>query len=423
MKEEASIRRKIAALATGLMMLLTVFAPVSAVSAAEQSADLQNGQTEQTEPESGIAAVPVSSVVLDKSTVSLKAGKSISLKAAVFPADASAKEVTWTSSDPSVAVVNANGKVTAKTAGKTVITAAAGGKMAACSIIVSLKTPAKVKAKSVGLKTIKVTWKKVSGAEGYQIYRAVSEKGSYKKIAVVKGGDKTSYKNTKRKTGKLYYYKVRAYSGKNYSAFSKVDKAEARPGKPTVKLKTGEEKIRISWKKVKYAQGYHIYRTTSKNGKYHLIKVVDSAKTTSYIDQGLKGGKKYYYKVKSYRKVDGQKVRSYSSKAAAAKAKKVKLKTSKHGFQYKRKMLVKAYAYSGGGRTAMGTRARVGAIAVDPRQIPLGTKVYVKGYGHARAEDTGGNIKGKTIDLYMNSNSACMRWGVRYVTVYLDVRK
>ena len=71
----------------------------------------------------------------------------------------------------------------------------------------------------------------------------------------------------------------------------------------------------------------------------------------------------------------------------------------------------------------MGTRARVGAIAVDPDVIPLGTKVYVEGYGYARAEDTGGNIKGKTVDLYMNSTGACMQWGVRYKTIYVDVRK
>ena len=89
------------------------------------------------------------------------------------------------------------------------------------------------------------------------------------------------------------------------------------------------------------------------------------------------------------------------------------------GAEYKKKFTVKAYAYSGGGRTAMGTRARMGEIAVDPRVIPLGTKVYVEGYGFARAEDTGGNIKGNTIDLYMSTESACLRWGVRNVTIYI----
>lgn len=67
----------------------------------------------------------------------------------------------------------------------------------------------------------------------------------------------------------------------------------------------------------------------------------------------------------------------------------------------------------------MGTKARVGEIAVDPSVIPLGTKVYVEGYGFARAEDTGGNIKGNTIDVYKSSESACLNWGVRYVTIYI----
>ena len=90
-----------------------------------------------------------------------------------------------------------------------------------------------------------------------------------------------------------------------------------------------------------------------------------------------------------------------------------------NGTLYKRKMTVKAYSYTGGGRTAMGTRARVGEIAVDPRVIPLGTTVYIPGVGERRAEDTGGNIKGKTIDIYMNSKSACRRWGRRTITIYL----
>ena len=77
------------------------------------------------------------------------------------------------------------------------------------------------------------------------------------------------------------------------------------------------------------------------------------------------------------------------------------------GSSYSRKMTVKAYAYTGGGRTAMGTQARVGEIAVDPSVIPLGTTVYIEGVGERRAEDTGGNIKGNTIDIYMNSEAEC----------------
>ncbi len=89
------------------------------------------------------------------------------------------------------------------------------------------------------------------------------------------------------------------------------------------------------------------------------------------------------------------------------------------GFAYTRKEVFQATAYTGGGRTASGTRARVGEIAVDPRVIPLGTTVYVEGFGPLRAEDTGGAIKGHIIDIYMSSSSACRSWGRRSVTVYL----
>ena len=91
-----------------------------------------------------------------------------------------------------------------------------------------------------------------------------------------------------------------------------------------------------------------------------------------------------------------------------------------NGKLYSRKLVVKAYSYTGGGTTAMGTRARVGEIAVDPRVIPLGTNVYIEGVGARRAEDTGGNIKGNTIDIYMNTLSECRSWGVRYVTIYIE---
>jgi len=75
-------------------------------------------------------------------------------------------------------------------------------------------------------------------------------------------------------------------------------------------------------------------------------------------------------------------------------------------------------AYAGSGnRTATGTWPSRGTVAVDPRVIPLGTKLYIEGYGHAIAEDTGGGIKGGIIDLYMDSHEECIIWGKRHVLV------
>ncbi|MGX1723644.1 3D domain-containing protein, partial [Bacillus haynesii] len=56
-------------------------------------------------------------------------------------------------------------------------------------------------------------------------------------------------------------------------------------------------------------------------------------------------------------------------------------------------------------------------IAVDPNVIPLGSKVYVEGYGEATAADTGGAIKGNKIDVFVPSKSAAKNWGVKTVKV------
>ncbi len=75
-----------------------------------------------------------------------------------------------------------------------------------------------------------------------------------------------------------------------------------------------------------------------------------------------------------------------------------------------------AYCYTGN-RTATGTWPSRGTIAVDPEVIPLGSKLYVEGYGEGIAEDTGGAIKGEIIDLYMESEAECWDWGRRQVEV------
>lgn len=95
---------------------------------------------------------------------------------------------------------------------------------------------------------------------------------------------------------------------------------------------------------------------------------------------------------------------------------------------YTQKLDVVATAYSCNGEpgyTFSGTPARVGAIAVDPSVIPLGTRMYIVSndgeyiYGIATAEDTGGSIKGYKIDLYFNTFDECWIFGVRDCTVYI----
>ncbi len=85
-------------------------------------------------------------------------------------------------------------------------------------------------------------------------------------------------------------------------------------------------------------------------------------------------------------------------------------------------MIATAYTagcYGCSGITASGVRAGFGVIAVDPRVIPLGTKLFVPGYGRAVAGDTGGAILGNRIDLGMNTQHEALQFGRRPITVYV----
>jgi 3D (Asp-Asp-Asp) domain-containing protein len=81
------------------------------------------------------------------------------------------------------------------------------------------------------------------------------------------------------------------------------------------------------------------------------------------------------------------------------------------------RLRVDAVAYHLPGRTALGIPVRRGVVAVDPRLIPLGTKLHVPGYGPGIAADVGHAIKGRIIDLWMPNDAAARSWGRRTVVI------
>ncbi len=81
-------------------------------------------------------------------------------------------------------------------------------------------------------------------------------------------------------------------------------------------------------------------------------------------------------------------------------------------------MLASAYTYTGN-NTSYGVAPYYGVAAVDPNYIPLGTELYVEGYGYATALDVGSSITGNRIDLFFESYNDAMSWGVRNVKVYI----
>ena len=97
---------------------------------------------------------------------------------------------------------------------------------------------------------------------------------------------------------------------------------------------------------------------------------------------------------------------------------------SRGTIRFKKLLVMEATAYTPfddgqSGITASGIPARRGIIAVDPRVIPLGTRVFIPGYGLALAADTGGAIKGHKVDLCIEEYNEAIRFGRRKVEVYI----
>ncbi|MCQ4635253.1 S8 family serine peptidase [Anaerovorax odorimutans] len=193
-------------------------------------------------------------------------------------------------------------------------------------LVQTLPQPA-AKAQSAGRHSIEISWDPVPRANGYWIYRATKENGTYKKIKRVDKGNQRSYRDGDCSFNKGYFYKVKAYGttedGKKIvSDFSPLATAKARgSGRvsafncKTINYKT----IKLSWKKVKSADGYVVYRKAGKNDTYRQVKSV-SRKSVSWKNTGLKPGQKYYYKICSYRKVGGKRYYGEPSKVKTAAA-------------------------------------------------------------------------------------------------------
>ena len=141
----------------------------------------------------------------------------------------------------------------------------------------------------------KLSWKAVSGATKYWVYRSTDGK-KYTRVAIT---TKLSYADSKSKSGTKYYYKVMAVAVVNEtnvgSACSVVKSITTTLAKPTVKITTSNGKPKLTWGKVTGADKYYVYRST--NGKDYTLLV----KTTkmSVTNTGAKKGTKYYYKVKA----------------------------------------------------------------------------------------------------------------------------
>jgi hypothetical protein len=167
---------------------------------------------------------------------------------------------------------------------------------------------------------IKITWKKVSGATGYKIYRKTAG-SSWKNYAVIKNAKTTSYTDKKVSNGKLYYYKIYAVADKTTGKAS-VTKKMYRLSRQTVTLSSKSLKLYVGWKKNKSAAGYQIQYSKTSDMKKVVSKTIKNNKTLKLTLNKLKNGQTYYVRVRSYRK-------SGSTTYYGEWSKKVKIKVKK----------------------------------------------------------------------------------------------
>lgn len=172
--------------------------------------------------------------------------------------------------------------------------------------------PTKLKMASNTASSIKISWKKVSGANGYYIYRSTSKDSGYKKIKTITKGSTVSFANKKLSAGKVYYYRVvayRTYKGeKGIGSYAQLT-AGTKTKVPKITLKKASKtSIKVTTEKVSGASGYQVYYSTKKSSGYK--KAYTGSKTT-YTKKSLKKGKRYYVKVRTYKTINGKKY--YSS--------------------------------------------------------------------------------------------------------------
>ena len=253
-----------------------------------------------------VEPIKSSDITLSTRAATLNVGKTLTLKATVYPTNASNKTVTWSSSNPKVATVNASGKVTGKKAGTAVITAKTAD---------GLTVSATITVKNVKVKGVKLNVKKVTRTVGKTkqlkatvrpagaTNKKVTWKSSNKKVARVNAKGKVTAKSPGKATitvttkdGKYKAKAVIQVKPKNVSRFT---------------LAGNSRSVVVKYKKRSGIDGYQIYRSEKKKGGYDRVTTRTKKQAGRYTSIGVKANRTYYYKMRTYKVVKGKKI--YSS--------------------------------------------------------------------------------------------------------------
>lgn len=171
-----------------------------------------------------------------------------------------------------------------------------------------LTAPTNAAADPDGSDRIRITWDKTSGASGYEVSRASKSAGPYKTLSAVKG---LSYVDTRAGTDICRYYKVRPYymAGKKkiYGPASHSLSAKAHFAPPVIQGLSypSYTSLRLSWRQMHDGTATEVSCADSPYGAYRVL--TSTAKGT-YTHTGLEPGRTYYYKLRTYKLVNGEKV-------------------------------------------------------------------------------------------------------------------
>lgn len=150
---------------------------------------------------------------------------------------------------------------------------------------------------------VTINWDLVKYASEYQVYRS-TDGDSFTKVATTSA---KTYVDNSVKAGYTYYYKVRAINDIGSGSFSSVISYKIPLGETSLEISgVTYNSIKLAWEQVSDVTGYQIYRSTSATSGFKKIKSITSYKTTSYTNTSLSNGVKYYYKIRTYKTVNGK---------------------------------------------------------------------------------------------------------------------
>lgn len=324
-----------------------------------------------------IVTAPAQSISLSDKTLTLAIDSGAYTLTWTFSPQGSGGELVWASDNTNIAKVDQKGVITPISVGETDIRVKTDQNVTAvCHVIVKgtardlfvAGMPEITTCKAAG-NTVMLAWKKYDNADSYLILRRKTGESRFTQIAATK---ELSYADAEVAPATLYYYSVQAVTtkwggsikssyDKNFSVTTqgtlptptpvqtpaptptqtpKPEPTQTPVIKPTqtpkptqapavtVKVQTpsitvtaGKKQATIKWKKGSKTNGYIVYRSTSKSGKYTAVATIKKGSTVSCTDKKLSSKKTYYYKVCAYRTINGKKVYSSYSKVKSIRIK------------------------------------------------------------------------------------------------------